>query len=405
MMRLGSLSKSNPTIAARALLLLAFVSSAFVAGCGSLPRTPVADAITSPRAELQLTFVGQQVLPHGYPFADTMVGGLSGIDYDASTGRFWAISDDRSEFNPARFYEIALDISKFSKAANPGHDGITIVATQTLKRLDGTLFPDAREQPALSADPESIRVHAPSRRLIWSSEGERNVRAGQPPALAQPHVWEMERNGRMLRPFVIPDKFRITATNRGVRRNLGFEGTSFSPDYATLWVSAENALLQDGPIASTTESSPTRLIAFDYATGQAKAEYVIDVSPIPAVTPVANGAADNGISEILAIDDHRLLVVERAFVQGIGSFVKLFVIDIANATEVSKIDALPGHQYRPAAKRLLLDLATLGIRLDNLEGITWGPRLPNGHRSLVMVSDDNFNARQVQQFLLFDVRD
>jgi hypothetical protein len=32
----------------------------------------------------------------------------------------------------------------------------------------------------------------------------------------------------------------------------------------------------------------------------------------------------------------------------------------------------------------------------------WGPRLPNGHRSLVVVSDDNFNARQVTQFAAFD---
>ena len=158
-------------------------------------------------------------------------------------------------------------------------------------------------------------------------------------------------------------------------------------------------------MTSTTESSPARLIAFDYATGQPKGEYVIEVSPIPAATPVANGAADNGISEILAIDDHRLLMIERAFVQGVGVFIKLFVVDLSDATDVSTIDALPGHQYRPAAKRLLLDLATLGIRLDNLEGMTWGPRLPNGHRSLVMISDDNFNAGQIQQFLLFDVRD
>ena len=383
----------------------AIVASAFIAGCGSLPRTSITDAITGPRAAFELTYVGQQVLPHGYPFANTIVGGLSGIDYDASTGRFWVISDDRSEFNPARFYEIALDVSKFNKSANPGHDGVTVIATQTLKRLDGTTFPDYRTAPALSADPESIRIHAPSGRLIWSSEGERNVRTGQPPALAQPHVWEMERDGRMLRPFVIPDKFRITAANRGIRRNLGFEGMTFTPDHSTLWVAAENALLQDGPMTSMTESSPTRVIAFDYASGQPKAEYVIDVSPIPAATPVTNGASDNGISEILAIDDHRLLMIERAFVQGIGSFIKLFVVDLSDATDVSRIDALAGQQYRPAAKRLLLDLATLGIRLDNLEGMTWGPRLPNGHRSLVMVSDDNFNARQVQQFLLFDVGD
>ena len=147
------------------------------------------------------------------------------------------------------------------------------------------------------------------------------------------------------------------------------------------------------------------MLALDYASGQPRAEYVIDVSPIPAAPTVANGAADNGIAEILAIDRDRLLVLERAYVQGIGNFIKLFVVDVSGATDVSKIDSLAGQRYVPAAKRLLLDLSTLGIRLDNIEGMTWGPRLANGRRTLIMVSDDNFNARQIQQFLLFELQE
>jgi hypothetical protein len=50
---------------------------------------------------------------------------------------------------------------------------------------------------------------------------------------------------------------------------------------------------------------------------------------------------------------------------------------------------------------LLLDLSTLGIPLDNVEGMTLGPRLPDGRRSLVLVSDNNFAASQFTQFLLF----
>ena len=52
-------------------------------------------------------------------------------------------------------------------------------------------------------------------------------------------------------------------------------------------------------------------------------------------------------------------------------------------------------------KTLLLDLNTLGIPLDNVEGMTLGPRLPDGRRSLVLVSDNNFAASQFTQFLLF----
>jgi hypothetical protein len=43
-------------------------------------------------------------------------------------------------------------------------------------------------------------------------------------------------------------------------------------------------------------------------------------------------------------------------------------------------------------------------RVDNLEGMTFGPALPNGKRSLVLVSDNNFNPLQLTQFLAFEVQ-
>jgi hypothetical protein len=35
--------------------------------------------------------------------------------------------------------------------------------------------------------------------------------------------------------------------------------------------------------------------------------------------------------------------------------------------------------------------------------MAFGPRLPNGHATLVLASDDNFGKSQVTQFLLFEV--
>ena len=48
-----------------------------------------------------------------------------------------------------------------------------------------------------------------------------------------------------------------------------------------------------------------------------------------------------------------------------------------------------------------IDLDVLGLTLDNLEGMTLGPRLPNGDRALIIMSDNNFTPGQVSQFLLF----
>jgi len=45
----------------------------------------------------------------------------------------------------------------------------------------------------------------------------------------------------------------------------------------------------------------------------------------------------------------------------------------------------------------------LGIPLDNIEGMTFGPDLPDGRRSLVLVSDNNFSAAGFTQFLVFAV--
>lgn len=56
---------------------------------------------------------------------------------------------------------------------------------------------------------------------------------------------------------------------------------------------------------------------------------------------------------------------------------------------------------RSIRKNLVLDLATLGIKLDNLEGMAISPRLADGSQSLILVSDDNFSDRQFTQFLVF----
>jgi hypothetical protein len=84
--------------------------------------------------------------------------------------------------------------------------------------------------------------------------------------------------------------------------------------------------------------------------------------------------------------------MERSFsvgAPGTGNKIKLYTVD------------LTGKRDRPVRKTLLLDLDELGIPLDNVEGLTFGPRLPDGRRSLVLVSDNNFAATQFTQFLLF----
>ena len=41
--------------------------------------------------------------------------------------------------------------------------------------------------------------------------------------------------------------------------------------------------------------------------------------------------------------------------------------------------------------------------IDNIEGITFGKKLPNGHDTLVLVADNNFNKEQQTQIIAFEV--
>jgi hypothetical protein len=89
-----------------------------------------------------------------------------------------------------------------------------------------------------------------------------------------------------------------------------------------------------------------------------------------------------------------------------GFTVKLFQLAMGGATDTSTIASLKGplKGVQPIQKKLLLDLTQLGIKLDNLEGMTLGPRLPDGSQSLLLISDDNFNPLQITQLLLFRLK-
>src|SRR5262245_57093240 len=73
-----------------------------------------------------LQFLGQSIVPTGTTFAGTTIGGLSSITYDKKRGVFYAVSDDQSQFNPARFYTLHIDLSSGNLADGDVHfDGVT----------------------------------------------------------------------------------------------------------------------------------------------------------------------------------------------------------------------------------------------------------------------------------------
>ncbi len=84
----------------------------------------------------------------------------------------------------------------------------------------------------------------------------------------------------------------------------------------------------------------------------------------------------------------------------------MFDVCLAGATDISAIESLVATETQvvPASKRFIADLADLVPRFDNVEGMTFGPPLASGERTLIFVSDNNFAPlRQITQILAFAV--
>ena len=355
-----------------ALALLGGPSSAWA------EHAPAAAGIAAPQLR------GQVALPSGGSFQGTAFGGLSGITYDAERGVYYAISDDRSVLDEARFYTLRIDLSD-----GPAQAAVEVVATTTLRNGRGMTF------AANDIDAESIALTGRDTVLI-SSEGDacRGVPA---------FVREFDLHGAQVATLRVPDHYRPAADrSTGIRNNAALESGGTTEDRTTYVTGAESALVQDGRSATTTTGSPARLLRYRLADRWLQGEFVYEVEPARAPVP-AGGTAGNGLADLLPLSSTRLLALERGFSSGVGNTARLYAVDLAGATNVRGLQALPPDLagVTPVSKTLVLDLATLGIRLDNLEGLTLGPRLADGRRSLVLVSDDNFSATQQTQFLLF----
>ncbi|MGO4647112.1 esterase-like activity of phytase family protein [Nocardia sp. 2YAB30] len=361
-------------------ILVASCALAFV----STSAVTVPEAAADPAAA-SVRLLGEQVIEHDLNFAGTTVGGLSGIDYQERTGEYVLISDDGSEKNPARFYTARFEV---------GEHGVGPVALTGTRPL---LTPTGTPYAPRSVDPEEIRVDPWTGDYYWTQEGERTeaVRADPSVRIARP-------DGTFAGDLPIPGDERMLP-NAGPRRNLALEGATFAAGGALFLTSVEGPLLEDGPVATTTSGAPAR-ITVQARFGPPLAQYVYPMEPVFAESRPDPGRGENGIASILAadpLDPTKLLVLERSYVPGVGNKIRIYEADLGAATDV--LDA-PIGAARPAAKRLLVDLADVGLAtIDNVEGMTWGPRLPSGERTLVLVSDNNFLAKQITQVIALAV--
>jgi hypothetical protein len=385
---------------ALAIMLLSLLSSC------SLPQVSAEQRIF---LDLSLDFLGQYELPK-QKFKDTPVGGLSALVYDRqhlSEGtpkgfRFYALSDDRSQFAPARFYTLKLNLNE---------TGIQKVEVENVTFLKGE---DNQTYPQGSIDLEGMAL-TPQNTLFISSEGVTNQ--GIPPFVREFDL----QTGQQKQSLPIPERYIPDGSGdkqlQGVQDNLGFEALTLNPtgtipakgEPIRLFAATESALIQDrDPVTLDEQGKPkpqiTKCRLLHYYIGDGPASVIAEHLYPLAIPP--EGARFDGLTELLAIDPagHFLSLERSLSLTGINA--QIYQIATGGATDTSRVASLKGEVQgiEPVKKKLVLDLNQLGIPLDNLEAMTLGPRLPDGSQSLILVSDDNFRDEQVTQFLLFRIK-
>ncbi|MDA0203911.1 MAG: esterase-like activity of phytase family protein [Acidobacteria bacterium] len=307
--------------------------------------------------------------------ADGGFGGVSALSYDPSSGLLYALSDSTN----LRVFVLSIQLSERSLKVEP---------EAVLPLLDASGVP----LPLWTVDPEGLAM-ASTGELIVSSEGY----ASRDPRV-DPGIFRFGPDGRLLGSLPIPPHY-LPRDTTGVRNNLSFESLTVSPDGATLLAATERNLQQDEHECDASVGCLVRILRYgQQADGwQPIAEYFYRTDP--------SILSSLGLAELLWVRDRTVLTLERGFERledgSTLQTVRVYQIELPDRLSQSELQA-------PLAKRLVLDLDSVkdrfseGFRrLDNYEGMCFGPQLPNGDRTLLIVSDDNYSNQQRTSFLAF----
>lgn len=179
-------------------------------------------------------------------------------------------------------------------------------------------------------------------------------------------------------------ELKLPACFAAASQNYGLESLTYNARTGRFWTTSESTLPADGEQASYNNKVCNRLRLQSFTNDMQPAEqYFYEMDQ-----PVAKSNADNyamGVSDLCALDDGRVLVLEREFFVAknkLGSFVncKLYVVNPG--------EELPGSLLRKTELlQFKTSLTLFQFGLANYEGMCLGPKLSDGNRVLIMISD------------------
>jgi hypothetical protein len=242
-----------------------------------------------------------------------------------------------------------------------------------------------------------------------------------------PSVYEFTPGGQFLRSFAVPSNILPKSSGStdylanpkpgtltsGREGNRGLEGLAVSPDGRFAFAMLQNGVITDGNSSGSSfaRSLYTRILKYDVDSGNVVSQYAYQL---------ASTGQGRGISEIVALDDHRFMVIERNN-RGVGvpnanldsPDKNIFVIDLNGASDVSAVDLTTtplGAGIVPVTKSpQFIDLDSDTIAAFNnrspekWEGLAVGPQLNDGSYLLLTGTDNDYSVTQNGSNIQFDV--
>jgi hypothetical protein len=338
-----------------------------LAGC-SIPQVSAESRLF---LNLSTEFVGSYTLPQAN-FKGTVVGGFSALSYDAQQDRIFGLVDDK--INP-RIYTLHLD----SKAS--GSKALTVEAVTPLQD------PLKTEGSASAGTLDGEGMVLTRRGTVFvASEGNQDLKI--PPRLS-----EFNRaDGSWQQTLTLPKQFWAFDPEGnfklGVSPNRGLESLAINAEGDRLFAATESPLQQD------TAHNYSRFL--HYWIGEPE-PILVSEHLYPLDTPDTEPTEEDyrGLRDLVSIDNAgHFLALEQSHSEMKGDRTVLYQLATGVATDISGMRTLPPtlKGIVPILKKPLLDLADLNLPLHNLQGLTLGPRLADGSRSLLLISDNGMNS-------------
>ncbi|MFZ4713752.1 MAG: esterase-like activity of phytase family protein [Bacteriovoracaceae bacterium] len=384
-----------------------------------------------------LNFIGASIIHYGERFKETTIGGLSGLAFDQKKNLIYAVSDDPGRLDPNRIYTFSVNYVDGFKLEFK--DMIPFVAEGTSKfygqspmneiDAEGIDFDDVgniiiSSETLLEGSKSYIKVFSPTGKQIeqiilgdkyFPAQGEvqyrQKVHRYNPnPPSGYGHPYKPAPTPTPIAtvtPVKEEDEYYTYSKFeqvKGIYPNEGFESFGSVPSNRKIMFTAnEYSLVQDSNTKGVVRITRIDKVGKKF---QPKAEFLYQM----------NNEVKNGVVDIQPIDEFNLLILERSYDDNKREVTaRVFKVNLKGAKDYQKVEslnvALKDGPLSIAPKQLVLELNDLkkflpaGFKkIDNIEGISFGPPVTKGGKKvLLLVSDNNLQPGQLTQVIALEM--